>query len=943
MRLAARALLLGLATLGEHWALQQSAGGLRRSVPRRGRVGGPAPLCAKAPRHDVDAYCARTQEALGMGDLLGELRARAATSRARRLFGDLAPNAKAAERRYEAIVELARCTFPPPVRASGMSAMDEDLEASLVRCVRDGATLELDELVRVRDAGCELLELRAWVAGEDTAKGRAPPEELGRLLSALKAPSVLLEDALCEPLPTAIEDHPEEGMRLSDVAFPELADARRKERAAKRALDAAKKSVMDAAKLSFADSAGFFEYEGRPVVAIKASDSAAAGLVHGASRTGQTKYVEPHAVTAPTNNLRAASSSRRAEEAAALRLLSNAVRANAGALETCLDAAAALDAVVARDSLGRDLRGVVPIVGSEGVIDAHDVRHAVLQLGEDEECVGNDVSLARDGVRCLVISGANAGGKTVLMKAVGLLALCVRLGVPTPCAAGGRIDFFDPILAHIGDAQALDGGVSTYVGHLRLVRTALQAAADAAAARECDAPDDGDGAVAKQQPLVLLDELGSGTDPLQGAALAQASLEALVGDGAICVATTHHSPIKALAVSNDFFEIAAMVRDEVTGEATFKCQLGVAGESRALVAARGEALPAFVVDRAEELLGDDRKQLEELSRVLTRKVGEADAREIAAARAEEGAAATIAEAQAQAKETQQRFSAAEAALAQAYAAKVANFESQLAAFTAAMNSKNPLANPLSAPRAAAKNTVASPDGPTDGLAAALAAERQRAADDAKDKRASSRNLAPLTDIDSIQTGARVVVLKEGAWYGRAAVVVSLAKKNVQVELEGFDATLVGPLRLKPAELAYATEDSIITEVRRRPPPPPQGALPPNISKRVAATMMAELPKMATAFAERKADDDVTARMRTTQNTLDCRGSNLEDASENLNTFLGQCRAKGLTTVYVLHGHGTGVLKNGLRQMLKRHAAAKTVRPAEAGDGGDAFTVVQLRP
>jgi hypothetical protein len=129
-------------------------------------------------------------------------------------------------------------------------------------------------------------------------------------------------------------------------------------------------------------------------------------------------------------------------------------------------------------------------------------------------------------------------------------------------------------------------------------------------------------------------------------------------------------------------------------------------------------------------------------------------------------------------------------------------------------------------------------------------------------------------------------------------------------------------------------------------------------------MMAELPKMATAFAD-KADDDVTARMRTTQNTLDCRGaplcdgtaatrkrpletspgagSNLEDASENLNTFLGACRAKGLTTVYVLHGHGTGVLKNGLRQLLKRHAAAKTARPAEAGDGGDAFTVVQLRP
>jgi hypothetical protein len=114
-----------------------------------------------------------------------------------------------------------------------------------------------------------------------------------------------------------------------------------------------------------------------------------------------------------------------------------------------------------------------------------------------------------------------------------------------------------------------------------------------------------------------------------------------------------------------------------------------------------------------------------------------------------------------------------------------------------------LANPLlNAPRSnAAKNTVASPDGPVDGLAAALAAERQRAADDAKDKRASSRNLAPLSDIDSIQTGARVVVLKEGAWYGRAAIVTTVAKKNVQVELEGFDASLVGPLRLKPADLA----------------------------------------------------------------------------------------------------------------------------------------------
>ena len=241
---------------------------------------------------------------------------------------------------------------------------------------------------------------------------------------------------------------------------------------------------------------------GRLVLPIDPKYASEMGIVHDSSRSGKTVYVEPSEIVGPTNELRQIERDLEAEEARVWRSLTDQIWNNQYDLRKSIQAIARLDLCVARCTLGQRLEGVIPIVQDEGVISLKDAKHPVLLLRNIEKVVGSDISLGADGNQGLVLTGPNSGGKTVIMKLLGLVALMSRSGIPIPAAYGDingdyqpRVDFFNPVLADIGDIQSVDSDLSTFSGHMLVCREVLALAQTGNA-------------------LVLMDELGSGTDPV---------------------------------------------------------------------------------------------------------------------------------------------------------------------------------------------------------------------------------------------------------------------------------------------------------------------------------------------------------------------------------------------------------------------------------------------
>lgn len=825
--------------------LSDSAWSLRPSSSSPALIGQRSQRQANLHLVDARKHEEATHRALGIDELVTRLGVMAVTHRGRRDHFDpkridkcVARNASEVEWRYAA----SRAAKSYGEDVSFLRSMDESVEVSLSRAER-GLTLEIDELVQLRQVGIDLERLCAAI-------NVSSPSALDRL----RPTENLVSTACFSPLPEALREVDGE-WQLSESLFPELAKARAEERSAFARVQRVKKGGE------------FFEYEGRFVVAVKRGQQPKGALVHGASRTGQTLYVEPAEVAEATNAWKAARSKAKVAETAVLVELSNAVRDGAWALHRCLDLAADFDAVNARARLGGEGWRAPEVSAQPGVVRATNLRHALLALDQGNESVGNDVQLDANK-RCLVISGANAGGKTVLLKSVGLAAFLVKLGAPMPADAPCEVAFFDTVLAHVGDAQEL-GSASTYVGHLRLVDSALRSATSAS--------------------LILLDELGSGTDPEPGSALGAAVLEGLVERGALVVATTHHGPLKQLAITRPDFDIAAMADG-------FRCEYGVSGESRAIDAARNVPLPSDIIDSAQRFLGNERLRIDDLAAQLE------DARRRALSAEAEARAAQVEARQAQSEAVEAKLRADKAAQkARADAARI--YERRLSELKRDQLDKE-----------------------------AIDAEAKRARGEAQHATARSRGLEPLDAIPPV--GTRIIVLKDGIGYRKTGIVSSHAgAKAVKVNLDGFDDALIKPLKLKPQDLALADDSAGL-------------ALSSSTRKQAPNKMLSR--RAAAALTDKAADDVATTtqvgptvQMRTQRNTLDLRGRTLEDAQIESDNFLYRVKGAGFPSAFLLHGHGTGVLKRGLRTWLKSHPIVRRANAAKEDDGGDAFTEVQF--
>lgn len=413
------------------------------------------------------------------------------------------------------------------------------------------------------------------------AEAHADPEgELFRVFSS---------DPLLDRLLARLSESVEPSGTISDRASRALAEARARVREAGSEL---RKRLGDLAERHADVLQGryFTEREGRYVLPVRAdAHYRFDGIVLGSSGSGSTLFIEPTELTALGNRLRVQEAAVGREVARVLSELSDSVRERLTAVEGAFDACLEADVLTALARFAVETRSHPIEVGAEPRFEVLAARHPLLVLlGGD--IVPNDL-LLRSG-QALVISGPNAGGKTVSLKCLGLFAWMARAGIPIPAAAESYIGWFDRVFADVGDDQSLIRSLSSFSAHVRNLAAIL--------------------AHSRSGVLVLLDELAAGTDPEEGAALAGAVLEALTQLGAAVGATTHYERLKELATGDGVFENASVGFDFDRMEPTFRLTLGLPGPSSALAVARRHGLSETVLSRARELLPEttlDRERL----------------------------------------------------------------------------------------------------------------------------------------------------------------------------------------------------------------------------------------------------------------------------------------------------------------------------------------------
>ena len=450
-----------------------------------------------------------------------------------------------------------------------------DIQDALVTASA-GRMLEGAELAGVGQCLVALEKVRLWVLER--------AEDAPTLTAMVEA--IVIDPELTDRLASSFDERG----KLSELRYPELGDLRRRIRDGHARIQSTLDRLVKSDELTGVLQDRFVTQRGdRYVLPIKAERRRKGlGIVHDTSGSGETVFVEPAEVVELNNKLRLAEAELLRAETRILQALSTWVARFTPDIDQALEAAVDLDLTAARKDLGEKLGATLPRIGDEGIVHLRRARHPVLQL-RGIDVVPNDLTLDAT-VRGLILSGPNTGGKTIALKTLGLAALFVRAGIPFPAEEGSRIDLFGTVLADIGDLQSVEGDLSTFSGHVMVLKQLLRQA------------DDG--------VLVLLDEVAVGTDPAQGAALARAVLEQLVNRGCRVAVTTHYTELKAFAASDERFANAAVHLEN--GRPTYRVERDAVGLSHAFRIARGLGLDDAVVDRAEACLDPDSRRLANL-------------------------------------------------------------------------------------------------------------------------------------------------------------------------------------------------------------------------------------------------------------------------------------------------------------------------------------------
>ena len=381
---------------------------------------------------------------------------------------------------------------------------------------------------------------------------------------------------------------------LCDNASSTLYDIRRKIRVAQsKAREVLDKIIHSSTYQKYLQDAIVTQRDGRYVVPVKAEcRGSVAGLVHDTSASGSTVFIEPMGVVQANNDIRVLESKEQAEIERILYELSASCGSHADDIIESYNFTVELNVIFAKAQLAYKMKAVMPKMNDKGEIDLREARHPLIP---DKNVVPTDITLGKT-FDTLVITGPNTGGKTVSLKTIGLLTLMAMCGLMVPCAENSELSTFRRVLVDIGDEQSIEQSLSTFSAHMTNIIGILK--------------------LANRSTLALIDELGAGTDPVEGAALAVSILEKLRSRGAKIASTTHYAELKEYALRTDKVENGCCEFDVKTLRPTYKLLIGVPGKSNAFAISKRLGMEDEIVDRAKELVSAESRQFEDVVETL---------------------------------------------------------------------------------------------------------------------------------------------------------------------------------------------------------------------------------------------------------------------------------------------------------------------------------------
>ena len=656
--------------------------------------------------------------------------------------------------------------------------------------------------------------------------------------------------------------------RIADHASPALADIRRKIRVQESNVRAKLEGLTRSSAYSkYLQESLVTMRGGRFVVPVKAEyRGEIPGLVHDASASGATVFVEPMAVVEANNEIKVLQGKEREEVERILAELSQQAGSFYEPIAAAFECAVELNVIFAKAHLAYDMNAGLPALNNQGEIVLRKARHPLIPK---DKIVPIDISLGVE-FDALIVTGPNTGGKTVSLKTVGLLTLMAMCGLMLPAAEGSRVSVFNQVLADIGDEQSIEQSLSTFSSHMTNIISILEGA--------------------DNHSLALIDELGAGTDPVEGAALAMAIIEALRRRGAKLAATTHYAELKAYALQTPGVENGSCEFDVNSLRPTYRLLIGVPGRSNAFAISERLGMPTEVVDRARDLVSTEGTRFEDVIGQLERKQTQAD----------------------QAKEeTEQLRLQAEKALQEAEKIKEESMKKQ----------EKLLEDARAMGRQISEKTRRE--------AYALLGELERL----KKEKDSEK------DIQALARRARAA-MKKGL-----DALDDVSRDEIAMD---DDEEYVLPRELKIGDtvrLAHIKIEATVLE-----PPDSKGQVKVqagSITMRADVSNLRLLNEQCTRNNEqltrkRAGRDDPVQPNSAAETRLDLRGQTVEECLTELDRFMDQALRTGIHEFTVVHGKGTGALRAAVQKYLRASPFVKTHRLGVYGEGETGVTIVELK-
>lgn len=650
---------------------------------------------------------------------------------------------------------------------------------------------------------------------------------------------------------------------MADNASPKLKDIRRSIHQQNQAIkNKLSRIITSSSNKTYLQDAIVTMRDGRYVIPVKQEyRSFFPGMVHDQSKGGATLFIEPQGVVELNNKLRELEVEEQLEIARILAELSSRVAEHYREIRSNLELLTKLDFIMAKGKLSCKMHASEPNIDADGELRLISARHPLIEY---KKAVPVDIRIGGD-YRTLIITGPNTGGKTVSLKTAGLLVMMAQSGLHIPASHASTLPIFGEVFADIGDEQSIEQSLSTFSSHMKNIVSIIDKAS--------------------YDSLVLVDELGAGTDPTEGAALAIAILERFYDSGALTMATTHYNELKKYALATSGVENAAMEFDVETLTPTYRLLIGVPGKSNAFEISKKLGLSESVIERASEHIKHGDMEFENVISSI-----EDDKRKAAADRLD--AESMRAEIEERLKKLEEK----EKAISEKRADIIA--EAKREARELLRETKSAVKDVQKDLRRLQKSGAH-----TNLNTGALEKSRRKineAEDLVSEKVVKQVNSEPVS-ADTLKIGDRVKLLT----IGQNGTILSLPDEKGNLMIN------IGALKVK----ARLQDLMLINEGKDRKPQAKSSSKYGSLLRSKSSSVSASINVM---------------------------GKNLEDALADVEKYLDDVYMAGLDMVSIIHGRGGGILKDGIRQMLKRKKYVDSYGAASYNDGGEGVTVVRMK-